>query len=594
MPSEEASPGSPCIEVSALGKQRLSIARQRLADGSFLVAIRPLDGLDQVHHSTSAVDYEAWPDIAIDGFVVAGKGGGWRLSSAPLPNFDLFVALDEQGGACLSDSAAALASPEQDILELAGLASRFSGSVTLEGTGTIRRGVHRIAGGVELHIVDGELIWRRWWRPSQITIQRRAELNRCAESLRHLAEESIKRCLPSKGPVAVHLSGGRDSSLACALAAQRLGREGRRVFALTALPCAGLPECEGDYQFDESAAATEGAKRFANVDHHQLRPSQIPLTVILDQIHANLGEPIHQPVSLGWAWPILQACGARKVTTLLTGGSGNFTVSAGGLHYLADLWREEGAGSWLRTIARITFRERNSSARDLVRASFGGVLPRRLYDLGRRKGQPPAFADDYPFLRGGLRTRLLELTGLDDDPRPHPSFRAFVQGVAAENYNLLPVGRLPFGVEYSSPWDSRALFEFLLSMPASLLASGPDRRLLYDRAFGDLLPMQVLRPTRRGRQNVDFHAAFDPADIAEGIARYASSPLCREMVDTDALARQAKSWPKERNTSVLHFDRWVGQFLPSLALASFLYSHERRAPPAAASASRPQFLHAPL
>jgi hypothetical protein len=288
---------------------------------------------------------------------------------------------------------------------------------------------------------------------------------------------------------------------------------------------------------------------------------------------------------LGWAWPILRHCGQQGIGTLLTGGSGNFTVSAGGLHYLSDLWREEGFLAWSRAAARMLLDEGGVTPRSLVRASFGGIIPRKLYDLGRKRGQPPAFANDFPFVRGDLRNRLLALTEGEDDPRPQRSFRAFVQDVAAENYNLLPVGRR-LGIEYRSPWDERALFEFALSMPSSVLASAPDRRLLYDEAFGDLLPTEVLRPARRGRQNADFHAAFDRHDLLTGIARYAHSPLCREMVDLDSLARLARSWPTSRNTDVLHFDLWVGQFLPSLALASFLYTRDAK-PVTEAGSKRP-------
>jgi hypothetical protein len=585
----------PSLEVGACGEKLLRVARHTIAGNEGLVAIRPRYPREGPEGGISEAELAAWPDVAADGFVVRGRDGDWHLSTAPLLSFDLFLAVDEDGTAHLSDSAQAIAPASSEPFDLTGLAHRFSGSVTLEGSGTFRRGVYRIAGGLELRFFEGRLDWQRWWEPRRIAIQRSAELNRCAETFRQLAEEAIERCLPPEGSAAVHLSGGRDSSLACALAARQLARRGDTLLALTALPCAGLPAHEGDYQFDEGPAAEATAKRFDNVEHRQIRPQALPLTAILDRIHADLGEPIHQPVSLGWAWPILQACGERGVATLLTGGSGNFTVSAGGLHYLSDLWREEGLGPWLRSVTRMMMRERSATLRDITRASFGGVLPRRIYDLGRKRGQPPAFADDYPLLKGALRKRLLDVTGLNDDPRPHPSFRAFVQGVAADNYNLLPVGRQPFNVEYRSPWDDRALFEFVLSMPASLLASAADRRLLYDRAFGDLLPGEVLRPARRGRQNVDFHAAFDPADLLSGIARYAASPLCRDMVDLDALARMAESWPKKRNTDVLHFDRWVGQFLPSVALASFLFTQDQGQQGSLGASARPaESLHAAL
>ncbi len=468
------------------------------------------------------------------------------------------------------------------------LAERFSGSVTVEGTRTIHPGIFRMTGGFELVVSGRKLSFRPWWNPRAIAIQPNASLSRAAEQLRERAEAIVESYLPPNDPIAVQLSGGRDSSLLCALAARRLASQNRSLVAITAVPCVGQPAADQRYQYDESAGALATAARYPNVEHHLLRPVPVPLASVLDQLHRQLADPIHQPVPLSWTIPQLSLCGERKIQTLLTGDDGNFTVSAGGLAHLVDVRREEGLSAWLRVCARL-LRE-GVGLRDIVRVSIGASLPRPLYEAGRKRGQQKPLLNDFPFFKGPLRERLIALTPDNDDPRPLSAYRPLIQEVASNIGTLFPVGRSLYGVEQFCPWDDRQLFELILSLPSSLLTSAPDRRALFDRAFGDLLPEEVLRPARRGRQNVDFHAAIDPLDLRKGIERYRSSALCREYIDMDRLATALGDWPRQRSTDIRYYGFWIGQFLPSFSLASFLYTREHSASGASAETAEP--LHA--
>lgn len=503
------------------------------------------------------------------------QDAGWLISLAPASSCDLFIKLCPSEGVLLADRPAALLghSDPEAAIDLDALADRLSGSVTLEGKRTLYHGIFRIAGGEEVRVRDGQLSWHRWWQPPRPSASRSLSVQAAADRLRELAEAVVDRHLPDDGKVAVQLSGGRDSSLLCALAAKRLASRGQSLLALTALPCEGLPQASERHQYDESAGAIATARRYDNVEHLLLRPRPLPLASFLDLVHRQLGEPLHQPISLTWCLPQLERCAERNIGLLLTGDDGNFTVSAGGLPHLTDLWREEGAGVWLRSVKRL-LGEGGVTVRDVVRLSIGARLPLPLYRAARKRGQPPLLFKDYPFFTPPLRNRLLALTPDSDDPRPVASHRDLVERIAGNLFNLLAVGRYDHAVEMLAPWDDRALFELMLSMPSSLLASPPDRRTLFDRAFGDLLPKEVLRPVRRGRQNVDFHAGIDRADLVAAVARYRQSAQCRELVDVDALARAAADWPSERDPSPSHYDYWVGQFLPALSLASFLFTRD--------------------
>lgn len=532
-----------------------------------------------------------WPDVIDDGFVVIGRGAEWQVTLAPTSSFDLFATLDEDGSLLLASTVAALREQRRRYarLDLDALADRFAGALTVDSADTVARGVKRIIGGHEVIAGGGQLAVSRWWEPRRLAIHRDLTLKRAGADLRRIAEEVLRRYLPAEGPVGVHLSGGRDSSVLCALTARQLADQGRKVHALTALPCANLPEADGYYQFDEGAAAAATAARYQNVEHHLFRPKPLPLARILDELHRQIGEPIHQSVSLGWIWPQLARCAELGLPTLLTGDSGNFTVSAGGLLNLSDVWREEGLLHWIRTSATIA-RTDGVTMRDLVRESFGGSLPLPLYQAGRKRGQPAILANDFLFVRGALRGKLLAISAGREDPRPPASARSLIQEIAANRCNPMPLGRFEFGVELLAPWNDRTLFELILSVPSSMLASAPDRRLLFDEAFMDLVPDDVMRPSKRGQQNVDFHAAVERLDLETAVERYRASAQCREVIDLDRLGDAAARWPTERRTDMRHLSYWIGQFLPALSLASYLNSLDF--PAAGASAKSPERLHA--
>ncbi|UUR08691.1 asparagine synthase-related protein [Sphingomonas glaciei] len=587
-------PAGSSFTIDVAGPAMLDWRVLRLPDRTQALFVRRREvgtDLSSITDGDLARALRRWPDSIGDGFVVFGKGDEWQVSLAPTSSLDLFAALDEDGSLLLSGTVAGLL--QQGLphanLDVDALADRFVGALTVDSADTVARGIRRIIGGHEVRVIAERLSISRWWEPRKLTVHRDLTLKRAGAELRRIAHEVVQRNLPVHGPVAVHLSGGRDSSVLCALAASQLADEGRTVHAFTALPCANLPDGDKRYQFDEGSAAAATAARYRNVEHHLCRPAPMPLTRILDDLHRRIGEPIHQPVSLGWIWPQLSRCSGLGLSTLLTGDSGNFTVSTGGLLNLSDVWREEGLAPWFRTSAKVV-RSGGVTLRDLVRESFGGSLPLPLYSAGRKRGQPVILANDFPFFKGVLRGKVLAISPQNQDPRPPASARAIIQEIAANRCNPMPLGRFDFGVELLAPWNDRKLFELVLSAPSSMLASAPDRRLLFEEAFGDLVPEEILRPQRRGQQNVDFHAAFDCLDLQTAVERYRASAQCREMIDLDRLAEAAARWPTERHTDRRHVSYWIGQFLPALSLASFLNSSDF--PDAGASAESPERLHA--
>ncbi len=106
---------------------------------------------------------------------------------------------------------------------------------------------------------DGKLrIWRYWPDTTRLVSSSPA----AATTVRRLVEKSVEQHLLADVPVGSFLSGGIDSSIVTAIAAQKLGRKLQTY-------CVGFDSGE----FDESGIAQEVAQRY-RTDHHRIQLSE--------------------------------------------------------------------------------------------------------------------------------------------------------------------------------------------------------------------------------------------------------------------------------------------------------------------------------
>jgi len=131
------------------------------------------------------------------------------------------------------------------------------------GPGTIVPGVRQLAPGRLLS-------WRRedgvrersWWSPPERAIRRRESLHAVAEEARQLFAEAVRTRLVADVPVGVFLSGGVDSTLVAAVAAQE---SARRLKTFTVGYDVGA--------VNETERAREVARRLQS-EHHEVTLTQ--------------------------------------------------------------------------------------------------------------------------------------------------------------------------------------------------------------------------------------------------------------------------------------------------------------------------------
>src|SRR3984893_14719631 len=186
----------------------------------------------------------------------------------------------------------------------------------LPGTASGWSGIEKLEPGTILTLKNGRISRERYWQPN---LGRRRPVRReeAGDQLEDLLRQSVQRSVVADVPVGVFLSGGVDSSLVTAFAAEaapdltaftvRIGGQGF------------------DESFDETPHAIAVA-RHLGVHHELVELGEADLVDAFDAVSARLSEPLADS-SLLPTYLVCQA--ARRLMTVALGGDGADELFAG-------------------------------------------------------------------------------------------------------------------------------------------------------------------------------------------------------------------------------------------------------------------------
>ncbi len=387
---------------------------------------------------------------------------------------------------------------------------------------TIFREVRKLPAGHVLTWEDGRLRLDRFANPAPVLAadvrddEDEAEL---VEECRARIRDSVRAHLVSDVPVGVLLSGGVDSGLLAALAAQE-SSESLRTFSI------GFEESS----FDELGEARRVAERYAT-DHHELvlRPDAALLLPAL-------AEAFDEPFADSSALPtyLVSELASRHVKVALSGEGGD-ELFGGYYTYAADLLAERVGG--LARLARPLVERLPSSS---VKASLDYRAKRfaraaHLPPLERHHGWKEIFS---PELRAELtgrrngfdpvdvyRERFAETEGAELLARLQDVDRAvyLVDDLLVKTDRASMAHSLEARVPFCDPFVA----SFAHTLPTRLKVRGLRKKLLLRRAAAPLLPRSIVYGRKRG-----FSIP------AAAWLRGELEPFARETLSAEALRRQ--------------------------------------------------------
>ncbi len=340
-------------------------------------------------------------------------------------------------------------------------------------------------------------LWKHWTPPTD-GASATLSFERAAVELREILARAVAARMAPRGPTAVWMSGGRDST-----AIFGAGQHAMRSHGGTQeLIPVSISYPRGDQgREDEMIAAV--AQQWGTAIHW-LDIADIPLFDRDERRAAERDEPAATPYE-NWNRALAEgarACGARVALD----GNGGDWLFAGSDIYLSDLLRN---GRWI-ALGRELRSKRRRGWHHLFESTVQPLLPRSFLALAARVRGKPELRHylDRPVPRW-LKRSFVERFDLLERERAHlPPVRGRNRSAAELRWavsipmigylhGLLQRHFLETGVLVRSPLFDRRVVEFALNRPRWERVSGVESKYLLREAMRGLLPDAVLAPRPR-------------------------------------------------------------------------------------------------
>lgn len=498
-----------------------------------------------------ALAYERWGEGA-----PARLLGDWAFAAWHPRERRLFLARDHYGQTALyyyaGPDSLAFASSLKGLFALPEVPRRLdewqlAQSLVLhvgDGAATMYEGVKRLPAAHAARFDSGGIRTREYWRLADVPEVRLAGDGEYVEALVDVLGTAVRSRLRSVAPLAATLSAGLDSAAVTALAARALG--GDRLTAYTARPA--HPEVAAEMPgvlVDEWPGAQLVAARYGNVEHVGVDGRGVTPLQAIEHSLAIHDEPEHAVPNLPWVGALLDTAHERGARVLLTGQSGNGSIS----------W----PGDPQRALVALAAGDPRAAARHLrhlSRASrygpagalwHGLVLPIRRRVAAQRTRRDPARTPGWR--ASPIAPQFAARIGLHERLRGHGWDSALALAPPRERRlsYLLP-GKLPTGawwhqrgaaqgIEMRDPTADVRVLELCVGIPEDQFARDGHDRWLIRRALDPLVPPEVAWSRARGAQGADiaYRLRADSPAVAAAVERVASSPASREYLDVEAL-----------------------------------------------------------
>jgi len=361
-------------------------------------------------------------------------------------------------------------------------------------------GINKLEPGTVLVFRNGRVTIEEYWRPLINSVSSKPiDEVEAVERLGGLLSGAVRRRLVADVPVGVFLSGGVDSCMVTAIAAQ------------AAPDITAFTVRFADQSFDETPYAIEAARRL-DVRHQIVDVSSSDLLSAFDSIKTKLSEPLADSSILS---TYLVCRAARRVMTVALGGDGadelfagypNFAVQryASAMSHLPPPFASvlekflrympgsDGYMNWRFLLAQLSqgFGALTSRQSFLWMAPFS---PARMAGLWREEALPDDAAASVFAPVDRYAAEAADLSNVDR------LLYLFLKTYLPEDI-LTKTDRASMfnGLEVRAPFLDRNLAEFVCALPTCLKLAGRTKKYILKRLAGDILPSHLVHRKKHG------------------------------------------------------------------------------------------------
>ena len=255
-------------------------------------------------------------------------------------------------------------------------------------------------------------------------------------------------------------------------------------------------------------------------------------------------EPVHAVGNQYWIIALMANAQKRNISTLLTGQSGNSTISWRGLH--DELWRILAKSGQLRAAWGELNAWRKVTDRNLwqmIKASLRCAMPPSVWLRYIQFKSEPCPWSKYSAINPAFATSI-DMANQMAAGGHDPTFSAKKDSRRAR-FNLIKPGRsiggaswshsgATFAMDVRDPTRDKRVMSFCVSLPEDQFVRQGKDRLLIRRAMEDILPPSVQWNTIRGRQAADIGQRLlnTRPEMEAAMAMVAESELAQQYLDT--------------------------------------------------------------
>lgn len=365
-----------------------------------------------------------------------------------------------------------------------GIGRRIFAPIDMAAGETIYESVHALGGGTTVRVdAKGAFSQRVYWEPKAAPEHLGRDDTYYFGAYRAVVSEAVAcRVRRLVRVPALCFSGGFDSGTIAAIAGPIVAAQGRSIVAVASVLD------EGDGRRD-ARAAVEAFRRYPFLDLRYYMRGDEGMFTDIEAAFLATDDNAGNPYARRGMYRIAAAAGARLV---LDGHGGDYTVNLNGRAMLGRMLRRGHPLRFVREF-RMRMRATGRSWRHVLRADVvPALLPLRrkgTAEIWRRRPANPDFAQ--ALFAGGS----IDPLRLRDPQVTHHRWRDF------SLHHLRKVaGTQPFqatlaaahGLDLSRPFHDKRVVELGLAIPERLEFGDGLERHLARRAFGDVLPAELL------------------------------------------------------------------------------------------------------
>lgn len=407
------------------------------------------------------------------------------------------------------------------------------------------KGVYKVPAGHFVEISTSGAKEHCYWNPMKKAKYKPDITDKeCKDFIRKTVYESTKSCTRTNGGVAVSLSCGLDSTTIAANAAIALEKEGKDLYGFTSVPLKESNKKNTKYTiYDETQGVLELCRMYPNIKPNFVDCRGKNILTEARDIVETWELPCMTQQNGVWTSEINRLAGENNCKILLTGATGNTSISAGRAEeYIVDLVRHFKLAKANKDLKKILKSHNLSGRKPFIKFILKGYKDYIGNYLVRDKKK--CYADTVTRRDIGEKydigaryyERILKY-------HPVSSIKDIHNGVYSLK-NCAQMGEvetkycLKYGTLNRDPFRNVELVEFLCTLPMRCFANeNHDRRLIREFMEG-LIPDSIrLNETSRGLQSGDnaFRISQSWADKYSEVKSVLLSEASLKYIDKDRL-----------------------------------------------------------